>query len=174
MVIREAHEGYIAWQEFERNQLTLRHNAGFAPGERGRLPREGSALLQGRLLCGKCGARMRVHYEQCAGRLRPYYCCMEEAVRHAGKRCQWIHGLAVDEAISALLLQTVAPAAIEVALAVQQEIAQRIEQAASMRQAQLQRARYEAELARRRYVKVDPDNRMVADALEADWNQRLR
>jgi hypothetical protein len=73
-----------------------------------------------------------------------------------------------------LLLQTVAPAAIEVALAVQDEIAQRIEQAAARRQAQLQRTRYEAELARRRYAKVDPDNRLVADALEADWNHRLR
>ncbi|WP_258187318.1 hypothetical protein [Variovorax sp. WS11] len=73
-----------------------------------------------------------------------------------------------------MLLQTVAPAAIEVALAVQDEIAQRIEQAAARRQAQLQRTRYEAELARRRYAKVDPDNRLVADALEAEWNQRLR
>jgi hypothetical protein len=61
-----------------------------------------------------------------------------------------------------------------VALAVQQEIAQRVEQAAALRDAQLQRARYEAERARRRYLKVDPDNRLVADALEADWNARLR
>jgi DNA invertase Pin-like site-specific DNA recombinase len=174
VLIADAHEGYIDWPEYERNQLALRQNAGFSPGERGRMPREGGALLQGRVLCGKCGARMRVHYEQLAGRLRPYYCCTEEVVRHAGKHCQWVHGLAVDEAISVLLLQTVAPAAIEVALAVQEEIAQRIEQAATLRQAQLQRARYEAELARRRYVKVDPDNRLVADALEAEWNQRLR
>ena len=79
-----------------------------------------------------------------------------------------------SEVISALLLQTVAPAAIEVALAVQQEIGHRIEQAAAMRATQLQRFRYEAELARRRYVKVDPDNRLVADALEAEWNDRLR
>jgi hypothetical protein len=76
--------------------------------------------------------------------------------------------------VSALLLQTVAPAAIEVALAVQDEIAQRIGQAAERRQAQLERARYEAELARRRYARVDPDNRLMADALEADWNHRLR
>jgi len=138
------------------------------------MPREGNALLQGRLLCGKCGSRMRVHYEKLSGQLRPYYRCTEEIVRRAGKPCQWVHGLAVDEAIGALLLQTVAPAAIEVALAVQEEIAQRIEQAAARRQAQLERARYEAELARRRYAKVDPDNRLVADALEADWNQRLR
>lgn len=95
-------------------------------------------------------------------------------MRHAGKHCQWARGTAVDEAISALLLQTVAPAAIEVALAVQQEIAQRVHQAAALREGQLQRGRYEAELARRRYLKVDPDNRMVADALEADWNAKLR
>ena len=174
VLIRDAHEGYIDWQEFERNEFRLRQNLGFAPGERGRMPREGSALLQGRLLCGKCGARMRVHYEHLSGRLRPYYCCTEEVVRHAGKPCQWVHGLAVDDAVGALVLQTVAPAAIEVALAVQQEIAQRVEQSAALREAQLERARYEAELARRRYAKVDPDNRLVADALKADWNRCLR
>ena len=174
VLIRDAHAGYINWQEFERNQLRLRQNLGFAPGERGRMPREGNALLQGRVLCGRCGARMRVHYEQLNGQLRAYYRCHEEVVRRAGKSCQAVHGPAVDAAVSALLLQTVAPAAIEVALAVQDEIAQRIEQAAERRQVQLERTRYEAELARRRYVKVDPDNRLVADALEADWNQRLR
>jgi DNA invertase Pin-like site-specific DNA recombinase len=174
VLIRDAHEGYIDWPEFERNQHKLQQNLGFAPGERGSMPREGSALLQGRLLCGKCGSRMRVHYENLSGQLRPYYRCTEEAVRRAGKPCQWVHGLAVDVAVGDLLLQTVAPAAIEVALAVQAEIAQRIEQAGARRLAQLERARYEAELARRRYAKVDPDNRLVVDALEADWNQRLR
>ena len=174
VLIRDAHEGYIDWPEFERNQHKLRQNLGFSPGERGSMPREGNALLQGKLLCGKCGSRMRVHYENLSGQLRPYYRCTEEIVRRAGKPCQWVHGLAVDEAIGALLLQTVAPTAIEVALAVQDEIVLRIEQAAARRQAQLERARYEAELARRRYAKVDPDNRLVADALEADWNRRLR
>jgi hypothetical protein len=99
------------------------------------------------------------HYEHLSGRLRPYYCCIEEVVRRAGKPCQWVHGLAVDEAVDALLLPTVAPAAIEVALAVQEEIAQRIAQAGARRGEQLERARYEAELDRRRYAKVDPDNR---------------
>src|SRR5919106_851686 len=175
VLIPDAHEGYISWAEYERNQVTLERNAsGFSPGLRGRMPRHGSALLQGRVLCGRCGARMRVHYEPLDGRLRPYYVCNEAVVRHAGKHCQWVRGAPVDEAIGNLLLQTVAPAAIEVALAVQQEIAQRVEQAAALRDAQLQRARYEAELARRRYLKVDPENRLVADALEADWNARLR
>jgi hypothetical protein len=175
VLIPDAHEGYISWAEYERNKVTLEHNAnGFSLGLRGRMPRQGSALLQGRLLCGRCGARMRVHYEPLDGRLRPYYVCNEAVVRAAGKPCQWVRGAPVDEAIGALLLQTVAPTAIEVALAVQQEIAQRVEQAAALREAQLQRARYEAELARRRYLKVDPENRLVADALEADWNARLR
>ncbi|MER9629552.1 hypothetical protein [Mesorhizobium sp. M0296] len=89
--------------------------------------------------------------------MRPYYVCNEAVVRHAGKHCQWMRGAPVDDAVSALLLEAMAPAAIDVALAVQQEITQRVEQAAALRGTQLQRARYEAELARRRYLKVDPD-----------------
>ena len=175
VLIRDAHAGYIDWEEFERNQKLLAGNAhGFSTGLRGQLPRQGCALLQGRVLCGRCGARMRVHYEPRAGALEPYYVCNEAVVRSAGKQCQWVRGSPVDAAISDLLVQTVAPTAIEVALAVQQEIAQRVEQASALRSAQLERARYEAELARRRYIKVDPDNRLVAGALEADWNARLR
>jgi DNA invertase Pin-like site-specific DNA recombinase len=81
VLIRDAHPGYIDWQQFERNALRLRQNLGFAPGERGRMPREGQALLQGRVLCGKCGARMRVHYEALGAGLRAYYRCSEEVVR---------------------------------------------------------------------------------------------
>ena len=136
------------------------------------MPREGGALLQGRVLCGRCGARMRVHYELLEGQLRPYYVCNE--ARRASCRQALPVGAAaraVDEAISALLLKTVAPAAIEVALAVQQEIESACSKPPRYATAQLQRARYEAELARRRYLRVDPDNRLVADALEADWNE---
>jgi DNA invertase Pin-like site-specific DNA recombinase len=175
VLIQDVHPGYIPWDEFERNQVTLKHNiAGFSPNSRGTVPREGPALLQGRLLCGVCGARMRVSYQAVKDGLVPYYQCVEEAVRRAGKMCQSIRGGDIDAAISALLLKTVAPAALEVALAVQDEIAGRIEQADALRRAQLERARYEAELARRRYLKVDPDHRLVADTLEADWNTHLR
>lgn len=175
VVIQNAHPGYICWEEFERNEVTLRQNvAGFSPGGRGTVPREGVALLQGRVLCGICGARMRVKYQEVHPGLAPYYQCSDEVVRRAGKMCQSIRGCDVDRAISTLLLETVAPAALEVALAVQAEIAGRIEEADALRRSQLERARYEAELARRRYLKVDPDNRLVADTLEADWNERLR
>ena len=175
VLIQNAHAGYLSWEEFERNHATLRDNtAGFSAGERGRMPREGTALLQGRVLCGRCGNRMRVRYQRVRTTLAPYYVCTDEVVRRAGKTCQSIRGVDIDEAVSRLLLQTVAPATLEMALAVQDEIAGRIEQADALRRSQLDRARYDAELARRRYLKVDPDNRLVADTLEADWNDRLR
>jgi len=175
VLIPNAHVGYITWEEFERNQEILHRNAGsFANGRRGSAPREGSALLQGRVICGHCGARMRVRYQQVQGAQSPYYQCTEASVRQAGKLCQSIRGSHIDETIGTLLLQSVAPAALNVALAVQEEIAERIGQADTLRATQLEQARYESELARRRYLKVDPDNRLVADALEADWNERLR
>jgi DNA invertase Pin-like site-specific DNA recombinase len=175
VLIRDAHVGYLEWEEFEHNQAMLAGNAvGFGEAGRGAMPREGCGLLQGRVVCGRCGTRMRVRYQELEGKLQPYYQCTEEVVRRAGKLCLSIRGRPVDQAISELLLQTVAPAAIEVALAVEDEIGRRIEQANALRATQLQRARYEAELARRRYLHVDPGNRLVADALEADWNDRLR
>jgi len=175
VLIRDAHPGYISWEEFERNEQTLRDNvAGWSPTGRGRMPREGNALLQGRLICGRCGARMRVRYQKQRSTIAPYYVCTEELVRRAGNTCQSIRGRDIDAAIGALLLEAVAPAALEVAMAVHDEISGRIKKADLLRSSQLERARYEAELARRRYLKVDPDNRLVADSLEADWNARLR
>lgn len=96
VLIRDAHPGYIDWAEFERNQTTLADNVGgFSTLSRGRVPREGVGLLQGRLVCGRCGARMRVRYQEVARRLEPYYMCTEEAVRRAGKPCQSVRGRAI-------------------------------------------------------------------------------
>jgi hypothetical protein len=95
-------------------------------------------------------------------------------VRRAGKSCQSIRGSDIDDGVGELLLKTLAPAALNVALAVQAEIAGRIEKADALREQQVERARYEAELKRRRFLKCDPDHRLVADALEADWNNQLR
>jgi hypothetical protein len=103
----------------------------------------------------------------------PDYVCREDVVR-GGKKCQQIPGAGIDEAISELLVEAVSPLALEVALAVQQEIQSRLEEADRLRRTQVERARYEANLAQRRYMQVDPGNRLVADALEADWNHKLR
>lgn len=175
VLIPDAHPGYITWDEFERNQSTLRDNAGaFAAGRRGSLPREGAALLQGRVLCGVCGERMQVRYQEISESIAPYYQCTHESVRNAGKRCQSVRGTLIDQAVGELLIEVLTSSAIDAALAVESEITGRIEEAATRRTVQLERARYESELARRRYFSIDPDNRLVANTLEADWNTQLR
>jgi hypothetical protein len=83
-------------------------------------------------------------------------------------------GGGIDEAVAKLLFEAMTPMALEVALAVQHELDQRLEDVDRLRRQQVERARYEADLAQRRYMQVDPGNRLVADALEADWNEKLR
>ena len=170
-----AHEGYISWEDYETNQRLLHEQAQAHGHDRRRSPpREGPSLLQGMILCGKCGARMSVRYHQNGGVLRPTYVCQREAIERGTPICQNIPGAGIDDAVGETLVAMVTPVALEVALAVQHELAARIDESDKMRQQQVERARYEADLARRRYMQVDPDNRMVADSLEAEWNDRLR
>src|SRR5207247_6418984 len=72
------------------------------------------------------------------------------------------------------LVEPITPLRLEVTLAVQKKLQSRFEEADRLRQQQVERSRYEAELARRRYLRVDPENRLVADSLEADWNAKLK
>jgi len=117
---------------------------------------------------------MTVRYHQRRSTLVPDYQCLSEAIQDGARRCQTIPGATVDEAIGQLLLETVTPLALEVALSVQAELEARADEADRLRQSHVERARQRAELARRRYLAVDPDNRLVADTLEADWNDALR
>lgn len=175
VLIKGAHPGYVRWEEFEANQARLRENtAGPSPSERRSAPREGPALLQGLLLCGVCGQRMQPRYTARGQHLWPYYLCPRQDLDGGRLDCQHISGRSIDDAISELLLTSVTPVALEIALAVQDEIQKRIEEADRLRRAQVERARYEAGLAQRRYIKVDPANRLVADTLETEWNSKLR
>lgn len=173
-LLPDAHEGYISWQEFEQNQQLLRDNTRVDPQSRRCPPREGPALLQGLAVCGRCGAGMTVRYHARRGVLSPEYTCVGAGNTQAQPRCQSVPGASIDAAIGELLLEVVTPMALEVTLAVQHELQTRIEQADELRGKQVERARYEADLARRRYMQVDPANRLVADSLEAEWNQKLR
>jgi hypothetical protein len=88
--------------------------------------------------------------------------------------CLSIPGANVDIAVSALLMEAVTPVALEVSLAVQQELLSRLEEVDQLRLKQVERARYEANLAQRRYMQVEPENRLVADTLESEWNRKLQ
>lgn len=175
ILIPEAHPGYISWEDFERNLRCLRQSAQAMGWERRKSPaREGPALLQGLILCGRCGERMTVRYHSRHGRLWPEYVCQREGVEFAGPPCQRISGAVIDDAVSDLLVQAVSPLTLDIALTVQQELQRRLDEADRLRHKQVERAQYEADLARRRYMRVDPDNRLVADSLEAEWNGKLR
>jgi DNA invertase Pin-like site-specific DNA recombinase len=174
-LILDAHAGYISWESFEANQTILAANAQAHGTERQAGPaREGPALLQGLAICGRCGCRMTVGYHQRRGVEVPEYRCMRAAIADGTPPCHQVSGASIDAAIGALLLDSVTPLALEVALSVQAELEARSEEADALRKSHVERARHRAELARRRYLGVDPDNRLVADSLEADWNDALR
>jgi DNA invertase Pin-like site-specific DNA recombinase len=174
-LIPDTHPGYLTWEQFEINERLLADNArAHGQNRAGGPAREGPALLQGLVVCGCCGKRMSVQYHQRRGMLVPDYRCIRESIQQHTPQCQTIPGQRVDEAISQLLLDTVTPLALEVALTVQAELEQRAEEADALRASHVERARHHAELARRRYLAVDPDNRLVADSLEGDWNDKLR
>jgi DNA invertase Pin-like site-specific DNA recombinase len=174
-LIQGAHPGYLSFEQFERNERLLADNAQAHATDRAAGPaREGPALLQGLAVCARCGRRMTVRYHQRHGTLVPDYLCIGENIQRHQPRCQHIPGATIDEAIAKLLLDTVTPLALEVALTVQAELEARADEADQLRRSHVERARHHAELARRRYLAVDPDNRLVADTLEADWNDALR
>ena len=169
-LIPGAYEGYLAWEEFEQNQRRLHESAqAIGADRRHGPPREGPALLQGLVICGRCGNRMTVRYHSRRGRLCAEYVCQREGIQHAEPICQRTPGAGIDEAIGKLLVEAVNPVALEVTLAVQRELQARMDEADRLRHKQVERAQYEADLAQRRYMRVDPDNRLVADSLEADW-----
>ena len=174
-LIHDAHPGFITWEQFELNQEALAANAAAHAREDDRGPaREGPALLQGLAICGRCGRRMTVGYHRRRGVEVPDYRCMGQAIQTGSAPCHTVPGATIDPAISQLLLDAVRPVALEVALSVQSELEARAGEADALRASHVERARHRADAARRRYLAVDPDNRLVADSLEADWNDALR
>ncbi|MCK4249699.1 MAG: zinc ribbon domain-containing protein, partial [Candidatus Omnitrophica bacterium] len=173
-LIPDAHEGYIPWEEYEKNRKWLERNAWASVHKRRCPPREGPALLQGLAVCGLCGRAMTVRYHNRKTNITPEYYCEGMGNTKYFPKCQSIQGERIDKAIGNLLLEVMTPVALEVSVAVHQEIQNRFKEADKLRLQQVERAQYEVEFARRRYMKVDPDNRLVADELEAEWNRKLR
>ena len=174
-LVRDAHPSYITWDQFEQHETMLRDNAaGYGTDRRRSPPREGPALLQGLALCGRCGLRMTVRYHQSRGTLAPIYTCQREGIQHGHAICQQITGASIDNAIGALVVEAVSPMALEVTLGIQHELQSRLDEADALRRKAVERAQYDVDLARQRFMRVDPNNRLVADSLEADWNGKLR
>jgi DNA invertase Pin-like site-specific DNA recombinase len=176
ILLPNTHPGYITWEQYQRNQRRLRECAQARGLDRRKSPpRSGAALLSGLVLCGVCGRPMSVRYQTRKGRVySSYHCQPRQGYEQIQQFCQQVPATGVDEQIGALLLEMVTPVTLEVALMVQEELQARLNEATRLRRQQVERARYETQMARHRYMQVDPLNRLVADALEADWNEKLR
>lgn len=171
--LKAAHPGYLGWEEFIANQRRLagnisRHEAGHAG-----VPRKGSALLQGIAVCGRCGRRMGLRYSGPRGDY-PVYCCRADRDQSAGPLCQEVRARPVDDLVASRLLEALLPDRIAIAVATlgqMEEEARHLERQWSLRR---ERARYEADRARRQYDAVEPENRLVARSLEHAWEDKLR
>lgn len=165
VLLKDRLPAYITWEQYEANLEQLAQNHARALGA----PRKGPALLSGLLRCGRCGRRMTVAYVNRVQR----YICASRASDYAEPLCQSLAGRVLDARVSELVLQALAPSALEVSLAVAQDIAaerQRLEQAWHK---QLERAQYEVDRAMRQYGVVEPENRLVARTLEKQLEQKL-
>jgi len=173
IVLHNRYPAFISWDKFLANQAQLEANqAHYLEGKPG-VARKGQGLLQGIAVCGRCGARMRLHYSGDRGDC-PVYICSHRQTEIGGPLCQAVRALGLDAEIERLVLKALAPDKIAIALATLEQLEQ--EEAALRKQWQLrlERATYEAERARRQYNEVEPENRLVARTLEHLWEQKLR
>jgi DNA invertase Pin-like site-specific DNA recombinase len=172
-LVREHHEGYIVWEQFEQNQQRLARNAFRKPSGDAKAGRGGHALLAGLLRCRRCGRMLHVTYG--GGRCvpQPRYTCRVGHAMHGLARCITTGARRPDAAIAHQILLAVQPVAVEAALVAERDAQQQVDERRRARELECQQAEYEVALAARRYEAVDPDNRLVAAELEARWNAAL-
>jgi DNA invertase Pin-like site-specific DNA recombinase len=173
VLIPDHHPGFIDWATFQANQARLDSNTRPKPHQSGGAVREGSALLQGLATCGHCGRRLLTHYR---GRNSTpgYHCAGKDIVEGRGQYCLTIGGVAIEQAVANAFVEAVTPAAVEATMLSVQQLQANHDAVVSQWRLELERARYEAERAERRYRTVDPENRLVARGLETEWENRLR
>jgi DNA invertase Pin-like site-specific DNA recombinase len=171
IVLLDAHPSYITWEHFLHNQRQLDDNRTWRAEEHRGAVREGPSLLQGIVLCGSCGRRMGIRYQRNGSLLM--YECHQLHSQLAARTCQTMRGDRIDQAVTQCFLEAIEPAHLEVALSALDQVEARAKHIDQQWQRQIERAQYEAGLARRRYKAVDPDNRLVARSLEREWNEKL-
>jgi DNA invertase Pin-like site-specific DNA recombinase len=172
---KDHHVSYISFEEFEMNERILCENSTLRKSAEKRTPpREGPALIQGIVWCGKCGRRMHVSYSTYQGQQVPNYICQKDAEEHGGGSCQCMSGRGVDDKIAELLVARLTPEVVAQSVAAQAELDSRRDETLNYYLMRVEKCRYEADIARKRFMSVDPDNRLVALELESAWNIKLK
>jgi DNA invertase Pin-like site-specific DNA recombinase len=167
VLINDHHGGYLGWDDYLANEAKLaanRTNTGARP------PREGSALCQGIIGCGSCGAPMRTNYH---ANQQASYECSGRANHSTTATCRSIVAATVDDAVAARLLTALDPAEVALALAAADEVADRCCRLGRAAELAVERARYDADRADRAFHEVEPENRLVARNLETRWEAKL-
>jgi uncharacterized protein YndB with AHSA1/START domain len=174
-LICDHHPGFIDREAFERNQARIASNTRPRAHEGGGAVREGAALLQGLAVCDRCGRKLCVHDDGRRGQARPgYHCPGSQLVNGRGQWCLRVGGLQIDEAVAAAVLAALTPAGVKAALQAAEALEADHDTALAQWRLQIERARYEAQRAERRYRQVEPEHRLVARGLERDWEQALQ
>jgi len=173
VLIQDHHPGFIDWATYQANQARLDSNTRPRPHQAGGAVREGSALLQGLVICGHCGRRLHVHYR---GRNSApgYHCAGKDLVAGRGVYCLNVGGTVIEQAVANAFLKAITPAAIEAMRLSVEQLQSNHDASLSQWRLEVERTRYEAERAERRYRTVEPENRLVARGLETAWESRLR
>lgn len=173
VLLRQHHPGFIDWPNFEANQQRLASNTRPGPHRKGGMVREGSALLQGLGICGHCGRRLSTHYR---GRNSTpgYHCAGKNIVEGRGLYCLNAGGVAIDQAVANAFLGAVTPASVDALKTAVEQARGNQDAALTQWRLEIERLRYDAGKAERRYRAVEPENRLVARGLEADWESKLR
>ena len=173
VLIQDHHRGFIDWATYQANQARLDSNTRPRPHQAGGAVREGSALLQGLVTCGHCGRRLHVHYR---GRNSApgYHCAGKDLVAGRGVYCLNVGGTVIEQAVANAFLEAINPAAIEAMRLSVEQLQSNHDASLSQWRLEVERTRYEAERAERRYRTVEPENRLVARGLESEWENRLR
>jgi excisionase family DNA binding protein len=174
VVLPNHHEAYIEFDVFEANQQRLRANWRAPRGSAGGAVREGGALLQGLLRCGRCGRKMQVTYTGAGGNVSRYACLQARRMQAAERECQGLGGFRLEERIVDAFLAALAPASVDATLAALHETEQAWQRECHQRELLVERARYEAERAQRQFARVEPENRLVARSLEHAWEEQLK
>lgn len=172
-VIHNHHPGYISWEEYLANEKKLRENMSFDFNSENRgASRVGTALLQGLVLCGRCGRRMHVRYQNNKNRTSQYLCQLNTP---GPKSLCWdVAGSVLEKAIEKIFLDTVTNSQINLALSIANETQQQVSDIDQQLKLRMERQNYQARLAERRYKAIDPDNRIVAYTLEKEWEAALQ
>jgi len=174
VLIWEHHRGYIDKATFDRNRERIAGNTRPRAHQAGGAVREGAALLQGIAVCGRCGRKLKVHYQGRRGHQSPaYHCPSSILVNNRGSWCLRVGGGQIDQAVAGALLAALTPAGVKAALQAAEALEQDHDAALKQWWLQVERTKYQAERAERRYRQVEPEHRLVARGLERDWENAL-